>query len=203
MTDVRLTATNPTDSSVVPVACNAKGELLITDPKIEKISNNVVIEGLLRVDPVADARLQPATWYSVSTGGGSRLGQIYSPGGAQVYLATGGYRDTENKWVSYGSDGSGGANEIRLYTSGGAITFHCEGNVATGSSSEFAERFRIDTSGGHSSNFFLHPDGFGRTGERVINVGEELVFLRAQVKALMEKLKMSPEGGWPVWDGSD
>lgn len=29
MTDVRLTATNPVDSSVVPVACNTKGELLV------------------------------------------------------------------------------------------------------------------------------------------------------------------------------
>ena len=31
MTDVRLTATNPEDSSVVPVACNAKGELLLEE----------------------------------------------------------------------------------------------------------------------------------------------------------------------------
>ena len=32
MTDVRLTATNPADSSVVPVSCNAKGELLLEEP---------------------------------------------------------------------------------------------------------------------------------------------------------------------------
>ncbi len=32
MSDVRLTATNPEDSSVVPVACNAKGELLLEEP---------------------------------------------------------------------------------------------------------------------------------------------------------------------------
>lgn len=31
MTDVRLTATNPEDSSVVPVACNAKGELKLEE----------------------------------------------------------------------------------------------------------------------------------------------------------------------------
>lgn len=34
MADVRLTATNPEDSSVVPVACNAKGELLLEEPTI-------------------------------------------------------------------------------------------------------------------------------------------------------------------------
>ena len=32
MTDVRLTATNPEDSSVVPVACNTKGELKLEEP---------------------------------------------------------------------------------------------------------------------------------------------------------------------------
>ena len=32
MTDVRLTATNPEDSSVVYVACNAKGEMLLEEP---------------------------------------------------------------------------------------------------------------------------------------------------------------------------
>ena len=34
MTDVRLTATNPEDSSVVPVACNAKGELKLEEVPI-------------------------------------------------------------------------------------------------------------------------------------------------------------------------
>lgn len=32
MADVRLTATNPEDSSVVPVACNSKGQLLLEEP---------------------------------------------------------------------------------------------------------------------------------------------------------------------------
>ena len=34
MTDVRLTATNPEDSSVVPVACNEKGEILLAEPEV-------------------------------------------------------------------------------------------------------------------------------------------------------------------------
>ena len=32
MEDVRLTATNPADSSIVPVACNDKGEILLEEP---------------------------------------------------------------------------------------------------------------------------------------------------------------------------
>lgn len=34
MADVRLTATNPEDSSVVPVACDAAGRLLIEEPQV-------------------------------------------------------------------------------------------------------------------------------------------------------------------------
>ena len=34
MADVRLTATNPEDSSVVPVACNEKGELKLEEPQV-------------------------------------------------------------------------------------------------------------------------------------------------------------------------
>ena len=49
MIDVRLTATNPEDSTLVPVPCNARGELLTVAPKIEKIPNDVEIEGDLTV----------------------------------------------------------------------------------------------------------------------------------------------------------
>ena len=45
MADVRLTATNPADSSVVPVACNSKGELLVDKPVIEQIDNDVTFGG--------------------------------------------------------------------------------------------------------------------------------------------------------------
>lgn len=50
MSDVRLTATNPLDSSVVPVACNQRGELLTVPPVIEQIDNDVTINGAFRVD---------------------------------------------------------------------------------------------------------------------------------------------------------
>ena len=49
MTDVRLVATNPEDSTLVPVGCNSRGEILIVEPTIEKISNDVEIEGDLTV----------------------------------------------------------------------------------------------------------------------------------------------------------
>jgi hypothetical protein len=49
MIDVRLTATNPEDSTLVPVPCNARGELLTVAPKIESIPNDVEINGDLTV----------------------------------------------------------------------------------------------------------------------------------------------------------
>lgn len=49
MTDVRLTATNPVDSTVVPVACNANGELLIEGfgPDDVEFAGNVTVDGSL------------------------------------------------------------------------------------------------------------------------------------------------------------
>jgi len=49
MTDARLLATNPEDSSLVPVACNASGRLLVTDVNIEEIPNDVTLDGDLTV----------------------------------------------------------------------------------------------------------------------------------------------------------
>ena len=49
MSDVRLTATNPADSSVVPVACNERGELMTVAPVIEVIPNDVEVQGNLTV----------------------------------------------------------------------------------------------------------------------------------------------------------
>ena len=50
MTDVRLVATNPEDSSLVPVASNSRGELLTQAPKIELVPNDVEIDGNLQVN---------------------------------------------------------------------------------------------------------------------------------------------------------
>ncbi len=50
MTDVRLTATNPVDSSVVPVSCNAAGELLVAKPVINEIDNDLTVNGSATFD---------------------------------------------------------------------------------------------------------------------------------------------------------
>ena len=45
MTDVRLVATNPDDGLLVPVASNASGQLAVQSPKIEKVPNDLDVEG--------------------------------------------------------------------------------------------------------------------------------------------------------------
>ena len=52
MADVRLTATNPEDSSVVPVACNAKGELKLEEIPDQSFDGN--LDGDLSVSGDAD-----------------------------------------------------------------------------------------------------------------------------------------------------
>ena len=47
MTDVRLTALNPVDSQVYPVACNTSGELLVA---LDDPGPNLLVEGDLTVD---------------------------------------------------------------------------------------------------------------------------------------------------------
>ena len=52
MADVRLTATNPEDSTVVPVACNAKGELKLEEIPDQSFDGN--LDGDLTVSGTAD-----------------------------------------------------------------------------------------------------------------------------------------------------
>jgi hypothetical protein len=87
MTDVRLVATNPDDSSLVPVASNSRGELLTQAPKIELISNDVEINGELTVTG-------DLTVTGVITGDGGK-GEPGEPG-----------KDGEGVPLPYGEDGT-------------------------------------------------------------------------------------------------
>lgn len=70
MADVRLTATNPVDSSVVPVAANSRGELLVESPTVDSINNDVTINGDLTVTGTING----------DTGGGVELPPNPAPG---------------------------------------------------------------------------------------------------------------------------
>ena len=202
MADVRLTATNPEDSSVVPVACNSKGELLVDKPNIEQIDNNVTIAGDLVIDNSYDGGnglIWNFSQENKTLTGRSNLDDVYSH---EFYLS-GLVKHVRKLNDEY--------REVGICLSGAAIRVSSESNDSI---------YSISWNGvAEGSNFriMLEPDNpihyssvrNTETGEEtkeyigpVMNVRDELEFLRNQVRALMEKLKMTPEGGWEVWDGS-
>ena len=99
MADVRLTATNPADSSVVPVACNEKGELKLEEIPDQSFDGN--LQGDLTVSGIASfangdvnidssGRLLVGTSSSPSSGNGQYAklavqGSTFSAIGAAIF----------------------------------------------------------------------------------------------------------------------
>lgn len=203
MTDVRLTATNPEDSSVVPVACNSRGELLVTEPVINEIANDVTIDGELIADTVR-----------VKTGDPEGVSSI----GGDYFLVT---REAGHPDDSFRVNPDGHVR-LRKFVNNdlqGTAYISSDYDAFSIRSKNDEIVWTVDWNGhAHSSALIINtdasnPDSWNtveRDGESistytgpVLDVGAELVFLRSQVRALMERLKMTPEGGWPVWSGSD
>lgn len=202
MTDVRLTATNPEDSSVVPVACNSRGELLITEVVVEEIDNDLTVDGNVYINC-------PAT----GVGG---VDWAFGPdSGALRCFRTGHELITHN----LGSGGlathsrvrNDGPSKVEINSQNNGYAQYKDGNTAnyriTWNGAVWTPEIKICLEQDNPVHF--SPVRNVETGEEtleyigpVLDVREELEFLRAQVRALMEKLKMTPEGGWPVWDGS-
>ena len=201
MADVRLTATNPEDSSVVPVACNSKGELLVDKPVIEEIDNDVVINGQL----------------SVAAGEGEADGKP-----AWNFYSDGRFRyENQGESVGWHSFEATGFGQHRRDQSGCGKVLYCrESDAIAVQNQSLSTTFSLNYDGtGVFSSLRIalesnNPDHYVSLASKdeagvtekaykgpEMDVAEELLFLRAQVRALMEKLKMSPEGGWPVWDG--
>jgi hypothetical protein len=202
MTDVRLTATNPEDSSVVPVACNSRGELLVTEPVIQQIDNDVTINGGLTVANVKNEEIE-IKWKFLTDG--QLDGTNRSP-----------------NLVCYNSQYENNSHELK---NGGMqvqrrldddipkdLTTNGDSFVVSARIGEpLEEVYKVDWEGKitasnvvfqlEETNSTNYSEETGYTGP-VLNVKEELQFLCDQVRAVMERLKMTPEGGWPVWDGS-
>lgn len=119
MSDVRLTALDPSDSSVVPVACNDKGELLLQDPPTFdgnldgnlSVSGNATFQGGYATDHGTD--ISGGGFYYRDDSGGSSTG---------VHIFAGG-TSSANEVISLAANGSasfaGGATTI---SASGAFT---------------------------------------------------------------------------------
>ena len=202
MSDVRLTATNPEDSTVVPVACNSKGELLIEDIVVSNIDNNLTLTGDILWEPEGETEFNYSLKLNQTTGNMSMRGYdpnestwvAYANGNFRLYNRQGDVRNTLNL--------STNSTAILVQPNGGAASFRVYWDGTTTSN-----RLMLATEADKPEHY--SPVKNAETGEEtseyigpVVDVGEELKFLRTQLRQTMEKLKMTPEGGWEVWDGS-
>ena len=202
MTDVRLTATNPIDSSVVPVACNTRGELLIDSTGIERIDNDLTITGSVQ----AGTEDSPGT----STINGVRFfstkGTVASPVEQDVPTAWTIRNDGYAKFDRTNTDGYGavGVNDglkgLTVSNSNGDRVWSVGYDGASRVSS-----LVLQLESDNPLNFKTGSDGETSTSEYIgpeLDVLQALVALRNEVERLEEKLKMTPSAGWDVWDGS-
>lgn len=198
MSDVRLTATNPADSSVVPVACNDKGELLVDFNG--NVSGDLTVSGSgtfggaiqsgdsngrgrMLVDSVGtDAQrgriileTNPATF------GSAECFQIYQ-GATETCVIKADGRATFADDVVIGSRGS----KWKIVESGGIA--HLVQEVFVMADSPLEDSAVEDSA-------TVYPD--------LRNLPRELDLVEQALTEVMQKLHMTPPSGFPVWDGSD
>ena len=233
MADVRLTATNPEDSSVVPVACNEKGELKLEEPIIlegpqgpkgdtgapgkdgedgvDGAKGDTGAPGKDGEDGVDGAPGEP--FYGpfteqVTFEDDVQVGEYSSttPNTSGINLLTDGCihvaKDTDDAGVEPVLRGFwGGGTHFVIYTRGSA---EFKGDVTVGSRNKM---WMIVESNG-LAHLVEQTNRLDEFTERDIkypelrNIPGELTMVEEQLQKVLVKLKMTPEPGWEVWDGS-
>ena len=227
MADVRLTATNPEDSTVVPVACNAKGELKLEEIPDQSFDGN--LDGDLTVTGSASfgGEITNSSFVAATTGSAA-----FSRADANkaVSLLSGSKSYVLNKAAfiqGFGTDnnlsyfaidydgdtwlGNDGFSNPRIRLNGrdGRAVF--VGDVIVGSRNK---KWMIVESNGLAHLVEQSRAADVETADLVNPSGEtfypplrdipgELTMVEQQLQKVLEKLRMIPEAGWEVWDGSD
>ena len=200
MTDVRLVATNPVDGVLVPVASNASGQIAVQSPIIEKIPNDIEVEGTVTaVDAVFSGDIQLG-----EGGSAGNTGVRQNANGSSVQTRTDSDKHektwmnipiTDNVMLGLGIADSDTATTTQLKTllfSNGSAEF--SGDVVIGSR---GQKWLIRESNGVA--MLVSQE----TRSKVRDLPNELDLVEAALNDVMEKLKMTPPAGWEVWDGSD
>jgi hypothetical protein len=246
MTDVRLTALNPEDSTVVPVACNSSGELLV-DKGTQGPDLNV--EGSITAAGNASfGSSDAATYLSCTSNGESTIYAANSFDGKRAVF-TGANKDAlytsyifndgsavfagEASFASGAVNASLVSNEGRLNvrrtaagkafsvlnssTSNESVTIlgdgsaDFKGDLVVGSRSK---SWMLVEQGGlcHmveqtrsliDEGFSVDDDADADDYPKLRDVFNELDLIEKSLSQVMEKLRLTPPAGWPVWDGSD
>jgi len=259
MTDVRLTALNPEDSTVVPVACNSSGELLVDkgaqgpDLNVEgdlSVGSDLSVGGsgefgAISVDgtgtfegnvtskstflnelqsdySASDSAFKVfaggSTFVDIKAGGAAEFKGTITSGGPSIIGGT-------DKGSFIGYEGNAGftasptSSAIRVWTQGnstptvaisgnGSGTF--SGDLVVGSRSK---SWMLVEQGGlcHmvEQTRSLIDEGFSVDDDadadypKLRDVFNELDLIEKSLSQVMEKLRLTPPAGWPVWDGSD
>lgn len=267
MADVRLTATNPADSSVVPVACNEKGELLLEDPIYVEgppgppgdpgdpftgsFAGDVHLDGPVSINAssidhpltekthlVAAAHPDDAytAWLTAPAGLPSRACTVFftstndqaglSNAGSLTFQhdVEGGVHSTElHIGLRNTGDGLEALTRVASFRARGQVgilkadpqaALDVNGDVIIGSRgtqwmivesnglAHLVDQSTVQTEGGYAvgenewvEQSVVYPE--------LRNIPDELTMVERQLQAVMERLKMAPEAGWEVWDGSE
>ena len=191
MTDVRLTATNPEDSSVVPVACNSRGELLV-----EGSTSSNFPDGLTVGDNNSELKSDGSAKFS-SDESNIELNNDY---GLQIYKKTDDLH--EYGFGLFSNIGGIGEQKIAFKADGSAIF---AADVVIGSRNK---QWMIVESNGlahlvEQTRASTADLAFRSSYPPLRDIPSELTMVEQQLQKVMERLKMAPEAGWEVWDGSD
>ena len=220
MTDVRLVATNPDDGVLIPVASNASGQLAVQSPKIEKIPNDVEVEGTV----TATGFIGPGMGFDGNLAGNltvSGTGEfvngnisLYDPGSTDAGAIT----FSTNSGGTLRSKFQGTTAETSIYSyNNSPIKLYVGGNADNVTLTLTSDNFAIFDSEviiSSRGNKWLIRESNGvamlidqtltkQATEKVRDLPRELDLIEAALSEIMDKLKMTPPAGWEVWDGSD
>lgn len=236
MTDVRLTALNPEDSKVYPVACNSSGELLTT--KSDDI--NLDVPGDLTVGGTGTFKRNVNVGDTSTSSGGiqiSAAGYLYlRSAGADAGTPVIDVYDLNNtKSAGINADGSivtrssisaaagysgidasgtiyaARNNEGEILFNGAPYGKEATSTINAAGGCMFASDVVVGSRGAkwliRESNgvaMLIEQTVRGAKEPRIEEVRDlprELDLIEGALSEIMEKLKMTPPAGWPVWDG--
>ena len=215
MADVRLTATNPADSSVVPVACNERGELKLEEIPDQSFDGN--LKGDLNVQGSGDFT------YTVTRSGRENIPSFVSRQNESNTLGLHYVAYSANSadpvfqvfpqgYVQFQGDPYFGRStgvaiqHGKVMTCRSAITDHLWQGFLEGEQNPTSwivtDGTAVFTGNVTAADicFNLEPT---REDGPTLYVKKEILLIKTALQAVLEKLRMTPPAGWEVWDGSN